>query len=154
MDPSKMIKDLGSIGKETFGKSCIFCRIVKGDIPCTKLFEGPEYIAFLDISPATKGHALIVAKEHRETMAELPEPTLTSMMAFAQKLSRALSSSLGAEGFNILINNKAVAGQVIPHAHIHVIPRYKGDGLRIHWEVRKDFLPILKDLAEKIRTFL
>ena len=136
------------------GNTCIFCKIVKGEIPCTKLHEASEFIAFLDISPATKGHTLIVTREHQETLADVSGSTLAAMIAFSQKLSRALSSSLGAEGFNLLMNNKAVAGQVIPHAHIHLIPRYRGDGLRIQWEPRKEFLPMLQSIAEKIRTFL
>ena len=134
--------------------NCIFCKIVKGDIPCAKIFEDDKVLAFLDIAPANKGHALIVTKNHYETLTEIPDEDLRDMMLKAKKIAQALSAALGNDGFNILMNNKKVAGQLVPHAHIHVIPRFKGDGIKLNWRPKRYNDKEIDEVREKIRKFL
>ena len=135
-------------------KDCIFCKIVKGDIPCAKIFEDEQVIAFLDIAPANKGHALIVTKEHYETLLDVPDDVLCDIMSKAKKIARAMSSALGSDGFNILMNNKKVAGQLVPHSHIHIIPRFDGDKVRLDWRHQKYADNELDEFKEKIAKFL
>lgn len=135
-------------------EDCIFCKIVKGDIPSAKIFEDDKLICFLDIAPANKGHALIVTKEHYETLLEVPDEVLNDLMAKAKKISRAMSSALGAEGINILMNNKKVAGQLVDHAHIHIIPRFNGDGIDLNWKPQKYADKEIDEFKEKIAKFL
>ena len=131
---------------------CIFCKIVKGDIPCAKVFEDDKILSFLDIAPANKGHALIITREHYETLLDMPDDVLDDMMVQARKVARAMSSALGNEGFNILMNNKEVAGQLVPHAHIHIIRRFAGDGISLNWRPKK--YKDIEGVKEKIKSFL
>lgn len=133
---------------------CIFCKIVKGEIPCAKIFEDDKVISFLDIAPANKGHALIVTKNHYETLVEVPDECLNDMMLKAKKIAQAMSAALGNEGFNILMNNKKVAGQLVPHAHVHVIPRFSGDRIKLNWMARKYKANELDEYKEKIKSFI
>jgi len=133
---------------------CIFCKIVKGDIPCAKIFEDDFVISFLDISPANKGHALIVTKNHYETLLEIPDEDLNDLMSKAKKIARAMSSALGNEGFNVLMNNKKVAGQLVPHAHVHIIPRFSGDGVSLNWRPKRYNDKGIDEFREKIKSFL
>ncbi len=133
-------------------ENCIFCKIVKGDIPCAKIFEDDKVLSFLDIAPANKGHALIVTKNHYETLLEIPDDYLEDMMLKAKKIAQALSAALGNEGFNVLMNNKQVAGQLVPHAHVHIIPRFTGDGIKLNWKPKK--YKNIDEFKEKIKSFL
>lgn len=135
-------------------QDCIFCKIIKGDIPCAKIFEDSKVLSFLDIAPANKGHALIVTKNHYETLLEIPDEELQDIMNTAKKIARAMSSSLAMEGFNILMNNKKVAGQLVPHAHIHIIPRFSGDGHKLNWKPKKYKDKEIDEYKEKIKKFL
>ena len=135
-------------------EKCIFCKIVKGDIPCAKIFEDECVISFLDIAPANKGHALIVTKNHYETLLEVPEECLNDMMLKSKKIAQALSAALGNQGFNILMNNKKVAGQLVPHAHVHIIPRFENDGINLNWRPRKYNDKEIDEFKEKIKSFL
>lgn len=135
-------------------EDCIFCKIVNGDIPCAKIFEDDKLISFLDIGPANKGHALIVTKEHYETLLEVPDEVLTDLMNKAKKIARAMSSALGAEGFNVLMNNKEIAGQLVPHAHVHIIPRFSGDGINLNWKPKKYKDKEIDGFKENIKKFL
>lgn len=109
---------------------CIFCRIVKGELPCYKLYEDDIVISFLDIFPVQPGHAIVVPKKHSADIFDTDEETMKQMMAVAKKLSPAVMNATKADGINIGMNNREAAGQEVPHAHLHVIPRYKGDGLK------------------------
>ncbi len=135
-------------------EKCIFCKIVKGDIPCSKIFEDDYVLSFLDIAPANKGHALIVTKNHYETLLDIPDEDLNDIMLKAKKIARAMSSALGVDGFNILMNNKKVAGQLVPHAHVHIIPRFKGDGINLNWRPSKYKDKEIDGFTEKIKSFL
>jgi len=133
---------------------CIFCKIVNGDIPCAKVFEDDKVLSFLDIAPANKGHALIVTKNHYETLLEIPDEDLNDLMIKAKKIARAMHSALGNEGFNVLMNNKKVAGQLVSHSHVHIIPRFSGDGISLNWSPKKYKDKEIDEFKEKIKSFL
>jgi len=112
---------------------CIFCKIISGDIPSAKIFEDDEFIAFLDISPANKGHTLIVPKQHYDTYIEASEIIVCKMAKLAQKIAKAIVTSTNCTGYNIQINNNKDAGQEVPHLHMHIIPRFKVDDFKLAW---------------------
>ena len=132
---------------------CIFCKIASGSIPSSKVYEGEKILAFLDIRPVNKGHVLIIPKEHAETLLDVPENTLKDMIVLAKKVGKTFRKSLKADGFNIGMNNFSAAGQVVFHAHVHVIPRYQGDGLQ-HWPAKTYDEGEIDSYKEKIATFL
>tara|TARA_Y100000310_G_C20697611_1_gene826804 strand:- start:4723 stop:5136 length:414 start_codon:yes stop_codon:yes gene_type:complete len=114
---------------------CIFCKIGKGEIPSTKLYEGGNVLSFLDINPASKGHALVIPKKHYHTLLDMPHEEMKEVMEIVQKIAAAVMTTIpGTEGFNIIQSNNEVAGQVIPHVHFHIIPRSKDDKLNFAWE--------------------
>ena len=110
---------------------CVFCRIIKGEIPCCKVYEDEKVLAFLDIAPFNFGHTVIVPKEHCHSVTTLPEDYLSAMFVIAPKLAVAIMTATGAEGFNLVLNNGHVAGQVVPHAHLHILPRFADDAVLI-----------------------
>ena len=111
---------------------CLFCKIIAGEIPGTKVYEDDEILAILDIAQTTKGHTLVMPKKHYENMLEMPQEEFSRLMAKAQELSRKIVASLDANGMNLLINTKEAAGQTIPHIHVHLIPRYdENDSIQI-----------------------
>lgn len=110
-------------------KDCLFCAIIAGNIPSSKVYEDEQVFAFLDLNPCAKGHTLIVPKFHAETVLELPKEYGASLIHATQRIGKALMEELNATGFNSVQNNFASAGQVIFHAHWHIVPRFEGDGL-------------------------
>lgn len=112
---------------------CIFCRIVAGKLPCTRIYENDEVLAFLDIGPIVKGHTLVIPKAHYETIMDVPPALLPRLIEAAQAVAAAQRSGLNADGVNLHQANGAVAGQVVPHVHIHVIPRFDNDGHHWNW---------------------
>ncbi len=102
--------------------SCVFCRIVAGEIPASRILETDEILAFLDIQPIEKGHTLVIPKRHFATLLDAPEEVLAQVMAGVRRVASAMLRT-GAEGINLLQSNHACAGQVVPHLHFHVIPR-------------------------------
>lgn len=134
-------------------EDCIFCKIIAGKIPAAKIYEDDKVISFLDIMPANKGHCLIVPKKHSETLADISDEDLASVVKAAKKVAKALSLSLGA-AFNIVMNNGKEAGQVVNHSHIHIIPRFKKDRLRIKWSHLKYEGDEIREYAEKIKKFI
>lgn len=133
-------------------ENCIFCKIVKKEIPCAKVYEDDDVIAFLDISQTTKGHTLVVSKEHYDNILATPKDIMHRMMDVAQQIGQAQIQNLHAKGVNILTNCYAAAGQTVGHVHIHVIPRYKeNDNLTIEFRENKEIETInLPQLAEQI----
>ena len=115
-------------------EDCIFCKIVEGKIPSAKLYEDGDCIAFLDISPAVKGHTLVVPKKHHETLLDITEEGLKALMIKVRSIAKSIVDATSADGFNLLQNNKKIAGQMIPHIHFHIIPRYPGDGQDFSWK--------------------
>ena len=130
---------------------CIFCKIAAGEIPSTKLYENEKVLSFLDINPAAKGHALVIPKKHYHTLLDMPHEELKEVMEVVQKVAAAIMSTMQAEGFNVIQSNKEAAGQVIPHAHFHIIPRSKGDRLNFQWEQGKAEQEELKKYAEMVK---
>src|SRR3989338_68641 len=135
-------------------EECIFCRIVGGKIPSAKIYEDSYVMGFLDIMPANKGHCLIVPKKHAATLVEMEDKDLAATMLAAKKIARALSLSFGNAGFNMVMNNGKEAGQLVNHAHIHLIPRFQKDRLRLKWSHLKYENEEIKEYAEKIRKFI
>jgi histidine triad (HIT) family protein len=133
-------------------EGCLFCKIVEGEIPCAKLYEDEKILSFLDIAPANKGHALVMPKEHYETLLDVPDDI--ELMKVVKKVVRAMSSALGNEGFNILVNNKKGAGQLVPHLHVHIIPRFAGDGIKLNWMPKRYRDKEIEEFKEKIKSFL
>lgn len=108
--------------------NCIFCKLANGDIPTNMIYEDDMFAVILDASPATKGHALILPKEHAANIYELSEETASRIFVLAKKMAAKMTELLKCDGFNIVQNNGEVAGQTVFHFHMHLIPRYKGDG--------------------------
>lgn len=109
-------------------ENCIFCKIAAGDIPSKTIYEDEQFRVIMDISPATKGHALILPKEHYANLYEIPEEVAADAMKLAKKLAKKVTDVLECDGFNVVQNNGEVAGQTVFHFHMHLIPRYKNDG--------------------------
>ncbi|OBZ71640.1 Hit family protein 1 [Grifola frondosa] len=129
--------------------SCIFCKIIKGDIPSLKLVETDTVFSFLDIGPLSKGHALIIPKYHAEKLHELPDEYLPDVLPIAKKIALAI----GAEQYNLLQNNGRLAHQEVDHVHFHIIPKPSASddqGLVIGWPVQKMSMDELKKLHEEI----
>ena len=114
-------------------EDCIFCKIANGDIPSKTLYEDEDFRVILDLGPATKGHALILPKEHADNLYELPDETASKVFVLAKKLAIKMKEKLNCDGLNIVQNNGEVAGQTVFHFHMHLIPRYKGDQVGITW---------------------
>lgn len=110
---------------------CIFCKIANGEIPSRTLYEDEMFRVILDLAPATRGHALILPKDHADNLYELSEETAGKAMILAKKMAMTMTEKLGCDGFNLLQNNNEAAGQTVKHFHIHLIPRYAGDGQNI-----------------------
>jgi histidine triad (HIT) family protein len=110
-------------------RDCVFCKIVQGQIPCDKVYEDDLVLAFLDIAPLTLGHTLIIPKEHHTSITTLPVACCARMMEVAPRLGSALMRATEAGGFNLLLANGTVAGQVVPHTHLHVVPRQVDDAV-------------------------
>lgn len=114
--------------------NCIFCKLAKGEIPTKTLFEDDEFRIILDAGPLTRGHALILPKKHAANVFELDEQTAGNAYKLAKSFGEKLVKALGADGMNILQNNGSTAGQSVFHFHMHLIPRYKGDGVTLGME--------------------
>ena len=135
-------------------EDCIFCKIVDGKIPAAKVYENDRVISFLDIMPANKGHCLVVPKKHSQTLTDMSDDDLTAIIKAAKKVARALSLSFGNGSSNIIMNNGKEAGQLVSHAHMHIIPRFQKDRLRIKWSHLKYEDNETNEYAEKIKKFI
>ena len=135
-------------------EDCIFCKIINGKIPAAKVYEDSKVISFLDIMPANKGHCLVVPKKHSQTLTEMSDDDLAALIKAAKKVASALSLSFGNGSFNIVMNNGKEAGQMVNHSHLHIIPRFQKDRLRIKWSHLKYEDNEIKEYAEKIKKFI
>lgn len=124
---------------------CIFCKLANGVFPTNSIYEDDTFNVILDAGPATKGHALILPKEHYDNLYELPDETAGKAMILAKKLAGEMSRRLNADGLNVVQNNGEAAGQTVMHYHLHLIPRYKNDGQHILWQPSE---PSKKELEE------
>ena len=130
--------------------NCIFCKIVNGDIPSKMLYEDGEFKVILDLGPATKGHALILPKNHYRTLYELPDDMASKVMLLAKKMASQMTDKLECDGFNLVQNNGEAAGQTVFHFHLHLIPRYNGDGQTLGWKEQE----LTADELEEIRKII
>lgn len=130
-------------------ENCLFCKIIKGEIPSTKIMETDKFIAFLDIAPITQGHTLVVPKQHCSDLLAFPQGDAEGWMIFLQEVASQVKESMGADGLNIGTNNGAAAGQVVFHQHTHIIPRWDNDGLE-SWPSKQASPEELKKIQEKI----
>lgn len=113
---------------------CIFCKIANGVIPAAALYEDDDFKVILDAGPASKGHALILPKQHYQDLCELDEAVGTRVLGLAAKLGKAMKSGLGCAGFNLVQNSGEAAGQTVKHFHMHIIPRYEGGPEMVAWK--------------------
>jgi histidine triad (HIT) family protein len=132
----------------------IFCKIVAGAIPCTKVYEDAHVLSFLDIGPISPGHTLLVPKKHYGAIMEMPAGEVAALFKPVAALAAAVKAAVRAEGINVLQNNGPTAGQVVPHLHIHLIPRWPNDGLGFRWPAREADVAVLARQAEAIRALL
>ena len=132
-------------------KECVFCKIIRGEIPCCKVYEDDLILAFLDIAPFNIGHTVIIPKDHQNSITTLDEIYANRIIKMAPKIGVALMRTINAEGFNLFLNNGSVAGQTVWHCHMHVLPRFAGDKVVISSEPQKyDSMDQMAELAEKL----
>lgn len=134
---------------------CIFCKIINGEIPCSKVYDDDMFIGFLDIRPIHKGHTLIVPKAHFENIFDTPADFASAVYPVIKKVAEAVKNATGCDAVNIVQNNGAEAGQEVFHSHLHIIPRYKDDGLKFaarHAEY--EGFDEMNDMAARIRELI
>ncbi len=134
-------------------ENCIFCKIANGEIPSTTVYEDDDFRVILDLSPASKGHALILPKEHYANLYELPDEVASKVLIVAKNVVAKMTKALGCDGYNLVQNNGEAAGQTVFHFHMHLIPRYKEDQVGLGWKMgeltdadREDILAKLKEV--------
>ena len=132
---------------------CIFCKIVSNEIPSVKVYEDDRVFAFMDINPLNDGHILIIPKAHAATIYEITEADFLAVTSATHKLAAAVKKALNPEGINLMQLNERAANQVVPHLHIHIVPRWSGDGLTIcKWEMVAGDIEKVKAVAEQIQS--
>ena len=132
---------------------CLFCKIVNNEIPSIKVYEDDRVLAFMDINPLNDGHLLVVPKAHAATIHEIGQDDFLAVMSATHKLAAAVKKSLNPDGINLLQLNGKAANQVVPHLHVHIVPRWSGDGLTIsQWEMVAGDMEKIKGIAEQIRS--
>lgn len=136
--------------KEVKKMDCIFCKIVKGEIPCYKVYENEKVLAFLDIYPANYGHILVIPKEHYNNILDVDENDLSEVIKVVKKICEVLTILVDPDGINILQSNNPAAGQVINHIHFHIIPRFSNDKVTFHWEHQKLEKQQFEELANRL----
>ncbi len=131
---------------------CIFCKIVSGEIPSVKVYEDDRVFAFMDINPINEGHLLIVPKAHAATIHEIAEADFLAVMSATHKLAAAVKKALNPDGINLLQLNGKAANQVVPHLHVHIVPRWFGDGVSVsQWELVAGDMEKIQGVAERVR---
>ena len=135
-------------------ENCIFCKIAAGEIPSATLYEDEEFRVILDLGPASKGHALILPKQHYANLYELPDELAEKVIRLAKKMVIAMTKALQCDGFNVVQNNGEAAGQTVFHFHMHLIPRYKDDHAGVTWTPGKLTDEVRDEVLEKVRACL
>jgi len=131
---------------------CIFCKIVAGEIPCFKVYEDDRALAFMDISPLSKGHLLVVPKKHCANILEMDPDLYGYLCSLVAKLARAVNAALAPDGMNVQQLNGKAANQVVMHVHVHLVPRWHGDGITIsEWELVPGNMDEISAIAEQIK---
>lgn len=131
---------------------CIFCEIAAGELPSACIYEDDDFKAFLDISPAVKGHVIIIPKQHAENLFDLSDEEASKIFVIASSIGKAIKDELNCDGLNVLQNNGEIAGQTVFHFHMHLIPRFKNDNVKITWnstEYDKNEMEQLKDAIKR-----
>lgn len=131
---------------------CVFCKIIKGELPADKIYEDADILAFLDIKAHNPGHALVVPKKHYQNLEEISEEDLKKLIIAVKKLGQMMKDKLAVSAYNIIQNNGPLAGQVVPHIHFHLIPRYENDGLRFFERLEDSKMPEIsrEDILNKL----
>ena len=129
---------------------CIFCKIIAGEIPCAKVYESETCLAFLDIAPVNPGHALVLPKGHYPTLMDIPAELGSELTETLSKVGRAVMEATGADGLNLMQNNHEAAGQLVNHAHFHLVPRHSDDGLQLWPQTGYDNPDEMSGLAKTI----
>lgn len=138
----------------TCNTNCIFCKIIRGEIPSAKVYEDDHVLAFMDISQTTKGHTLVIPKQHFENIYELSQEAAANLFAVVPKIANAIKKQLQPSGLNLVNNNEKPAGQAVFHYHLHLVPRYgKDDRFKVVWTDHSDQykFPDLEAIAQKIK---
>lgn len=135
------------VGANMKRDDCIFCKIAKGEIPSYTIYEDESFKVFLDVSPATKGHMLIISKDHYENILELPDEVSGNIMKLAKKMVGLMQDTLGCDGINLVQNNGKAAGQTVFHFHLHLIPRYADGESMVTWKPGNADTKQLEELA-------
>lgn len=131
-------------------ENCIFCKLANGEIPTSTLYEDEDFRVILDASPASKGHALIIPKEHYANLYELDDELASKVLVLAKKMITKLTGLLGCDGYNIVQNNGEAAGQTVFHFHMHLIPRYKDDAVGLGWRMGELTDEVKEEILSKI----
>jgi len=135
--------------------NCVFCKIVAGELACSRVYEDANVLAFMDIGPVVKGHTLVIPKRHYNPITETPVEVLQELIAVVQRIARAQMVGLRADGVNVSQANGRTAGQVVPHIHFHVIPRFATDGHHWNWIPKEYGSPSeMESFAARIRQAL
>ena len=135
-------------------ENCIFCKIANGEIPAATLYEDENFRVILDLGPASKGHALILPKSHAANIYELSDEMAAKAMILAKKMATAMTAALKCDGFNIVQNNGECAGQTVFHFHMHIIPRIKGDTVKVGWVPGTADTDTIASIVEKVTPYL
>lgn len=135
---------------KVFDEECLFCKLANGKIPTNSIYEDEDFKVIMDLSPASKGHCIILPKTHAKNLLELPEEYCEKILLVAKKCCKALTEVLHCDGINVLQNNGEAAGQTVFHLHVHLIPRYEGDNVHIKWAEHSETFD-LEALAVEIR---
>lgn len=133
---------------------CIFCKIVAGQIPATKVYEDSEFVAFLDIAPVNPGHTLVIPKAHYDRFDTMPPEEAAKLFACVRKLAPGIVKGVGADSYNLGVNSGPAAGQVVFHTHVHVVPRLPKDGYRLWAGAPYQSEAAREQVAQKIRLAL
>jgi histidine triad (HIT) family protein len=130
---------------------CLFCKIVAGEIPATIVASDERTVTFMDISPATRGHALVIPRAHARDLLEIDSADLAAVAQAAQRLARTAKATLGADGINLINSSGAPAWQTVFHFHVHVIPRYEDDPLRLPWTPEPGDMEQIRATGEQLK---
>lgn len=148
---NRLLRQYWRIQMGNFDENCIFCKIIKGEIPSHKVFEDERFLAFLDISPIEPGHTLVIPKSHCRDFTELSDDSALALGVALREVAKRLREAVNSEGINLISNAGARAGQEVFHAHFHIVPRAAGDG-HLNWKPGETDHTALAALAEKIRS--
>ena len=133
---------------------CIFCKIVAGEIPSSKIYEDEKILGFLDINPAKKGHCLVLPKEHYENIFDVSDDVLSETVAVVKKVALAVQKETASDGVNILQNNNRAAGQLVPHIHFHIIPRFENDEVNFSYRGEKYLEGEIEETRKRIDAII